>query len=220
MKRRTILFSILLISMLLVSSCARLKACSCKKDKTDVDVFDTFVNCIYSSEEVLAGFNEVNTMKDQDMVVYEKTTNLTLERGTNVKSSVDIKELKLSTSGIEQYDETITSYTTIDNVKYTVVDGITYENEFVIPTYYLTFVMSKEFLQEGYTLEVNENNYKLNAKVIDNKIGSLFLNKSLGNLTNMTVEIVIENSKLISFKANYTTTNGFNATIETTYLYN
>ena len=83
----------------------------------------------------------------------------------------------------------------------------------------LTFVLSSEFLQEGYTFENNENNYKLVAKVIDNKIGSLFLNKSLGNLTNMTIEIVVENSKLVSFNASYTTTNGFDAQIQTTYSY-
>lgn len=217
MRKKAIIITCLILISVLLCSCSRGCACSCKKDKTNP--FDEFVNIIYSSEESLKGFNEETTIKDGEMVIYSKSNNMKLDRGDNVKTEVNIIEKKLSTKGDVVYDETITSYTTVDNVKYTVLDGVTYENEYVIPTYYLTFVLSSEFLQEGYTFENNENNYKLVAKVIDNKIGSLFLNKSLGNLTNMTIEIVVENSKLVSFNASYTTTNGFDAQIQTTYSY-
>ena len=86
-------------------------------------------------------------------------------------------EKKLSTSGTSIYDEVSTKYHTVDNVKYTTINGATYENEYTVPTYYLTFVLSKDFLKEGYDLSINEENYTLKAEVLDNKISSLFLNK-------------------------------------------
>jgi hypothetical protein len=88
-----------------------------------------------------------------------------------------------------------------------------------MPTYYLTFVLSEDFLEKGYTLTSEEDDYSLTAKVLDNKISSLFLNKSLGNINNMQIEIVVENDLLQSFKASFVTPNGFNATISTSYAY-
>ena len=48
-----------------------------------------------------------------------------------------------------------------------------------MPTYYLTFVLSKEFLKDDYKFVQEEDTYTLTADVLDNKVSSLFLNKSL-----------------------------------------
>ncbi len=187
-----------------------------KKDLTDMQ---EFINNIYSSEETLAGYHEVSKMFDDDFLVYNKETNCKVQRGKSTSSQVEILEKKLSTKGDVVYDETSTKYETINETKYVNVDGVIYQNTYQIPTYYLTFVMSEEFLEEGYTFERNNDDFTLKAKVLDNKISSLFLNKSVGNLTDFQIEIVMKDKKLQSFNCRYMSENGFNVEIQTEYFY-
>lgn len=205
-----------LITLVLVAVCA-LVISSCNKNK--LSDFDNFVNNIYNSELKLASYSEVSSIKDKDIEVYNKNTLFKLTRGTKTVTEVKTVEKKLSVSGTTMYDETTENYKTIDNVKYTIVNGNTFENAYTMPTYYLTFVLSKDFLQEGYSLVKDGTKYTLIAKVLDNKISSLFLNKSLGTINNMQIEIVVENDLLQSFTASFVTPNGFNATISTSYAY-
>lgn len=208
--KKKILFIIplLLLSFILLS---------CGNDnKTE---FQKLVQSIYDSEAIIAGFNETSIMKDNGFEVYNKSTEFKIARGKQIKSEVKVVEKKLSTSGDKVYDETTTSYTTIDSKKFTLVNGVTYENDYTMPTYYLTFVLSQDFLEEGYTLTKEDNDYKLTAKVLDNKISSLFLNKSLSNVTNLSIEVIVDDGKLQSFKASYKSSNGFDVEIYTTYFY-
>lgn len=208
MKKLLLIISVLLMSITLFS---------CKKDKlTD---FEELVQIIYKSEENLSGYTEVSSIKDNDFVLYSKDTNCLIQRGKTVKTQVEINEKVLSSSGERVYDETTTTYKTVGNVKYVEVDGNSYENEYTIPTYYLTFVLTEEYLKSGYELNVNENNYELTATVENDKISSLFLNKSLGAVSNLTINVVVEKGFLTNFTANYTTENGYAASIETTYSY-
>ena len=174
MKRLLLIISILMTSIMLFS---------CKKDKlTD---FEELVQIIYKSEENLSGYTETSSIKDQDFVLYSKDTNCLIQRGKTVKTQVQINEKVLSSSGERVYDESETTYKTVGNVKYVEIDGNTYENEYTIPTYYLTFVLTEDYLKSGYELNVNENNYELTATVENDKISSLFLNKSLSSLFNV-----------------------------------
>jgi hypothetical protein len=208
--KKKILF---IITILLTS----LSLLSCGKDnKSD---FQKLVKSIYDSEEIIAGYTENSIIKDKDLEVYNKTTEFKIARGKQIKSEVKIVEKKLSTSGDKVYDETTSSYTTIDNMKFTIVNGTTFQNEFTMPTYYLTFVLSEDFLEKDYSLIKEENNYTLNAKVLDNKISSLFLNKSLANVKNLSIEIIVDNGNLQTFNASYTTSNGFDCSINTSYVY-
>ena len=209
MKKRLLLIVFTTCLILVISSCG-------KKGLTGLD---KLVNDIYASESILAGYNETQIIKDEEMEIYHKDTDFKLIRNESVISEVNILEKKLSTSGTSMYDEVSTKYRTIDNVKYTIVDGATYENAYTVPTYYLTFVLSKDFLKEGYDLNINEDVYTLKAEVLDNKISSLFLNKSLGNIYDMDIEIVVDGGKLKSFKANYKSPTGFDSFISTTYEY-
>ena len=190
---------------------------SCGKNK--LTGFDKLVNDIYASEAILAGYDEAQVIYDEDMEIYHKDTSFKLIRNEKVISEVNILEKKLSTSGTSIYDIVSTKYRTIDNVKYTVVDGTTYENAYTVPTYYLTFVLSKDFLKEGYDLNIVDDTYTLKAQVLDNKISSLFLNKSLGNIYDMSIEIVVDGGKLKSFNASYKSPTGFDSEISTTYEY-
>lgn len=190
---------------------------SCRRD--DRSDFQKLVQSIYDSEEVIAGFNETSIIKDKDLEVYNKNTEFKIARGKQTKSEVKIVEKKLSTSGDRLYDEVTTNYTTVDSKKFTIVNGITYQNEYTMPTYYLTFVLSEDFLEEGYELTSEDGDYTLKADVLDNKISSLFLNKSLSNVTDLSIEIVVDDNKLQSFKANYKSANGFDVEIYTTYNY-
>lgn len=208
MKKLLLIISILLMSVSLFS---------CKKDK--LTNFEELVQIIYKSEENLSGYTEVSSIKDNDFVLYSKDTNCLIQRGKTVKTQVEINEKVLSSSGERVYDETTTTYKTVGNVKYVEVDGNSYENEYTIPTYYLTFVLTEEYLKSGYELNVNENNYELTATVENDKISSLFLNKSLGAVSNLTINILVEKGFLTKFTANYTTENGYAASIETTYSY-
>ena len=207
---KKILLLIPILGMLLyLGSCG-------KNDKME---FEDFVKAIYDSEQVIAGYNETNTILDGDFEVYNKTTNFKIERGENVKSEVKIIEKKLSSSGKDTYDETETNYTTFNNTKYTVINGTKYENEYEMPTYYLTFVLSKEFLKDDYKFVQEEDTYTLTADVLDNKVSSLFLNKSLKSVKDLSIEIVVSEGNLRSFKANYKSTTGFDVKIDTEYFY-
>lgn len=209
MKKRFILVVFTAVLILMI--------CSCGKNKlTD---FEKFVNDIYSSEEVMVGYNETTIIKDGNMEIYNKNTNFKLMRGEKVRSEVSVLEKKLSTSGVKDFDESLTEYKTVDDVKYTTVNGTTYENPYTVPTYYLTFVLSEEFLENDYSLNVDGVTATLKANVLDNKISSLFLNKSLGNISDMSIEIVVEDGKLKSFTANYLSPTGFTSSINTTYQY-
>lgn len=209
--------NILKISLVLVMIILSLTLSSCNKDKaTD---FEKLVKNIYSSEEALTGYNEISSIVDGKLEIYYKNTTFKVERGEDITTSVDMEEKILSVSGDKTYEENSESYKTINNVKYTNIDGVTYENEYQIPTYFLTFVLSEDFLEENYELTKKDKNFTLKAKVLDNKISSLFLNKSLGAISNMNIEIVVENNKLQSFNVTYLTKNGFDATINTTYSY-
>ena len=74
---KKILLLIPILGMLLyLGSCG-------KNDKME---FEDFVKAIYDSEQVIAGYNETNTILDGDFEVYNKTTNFKIERGENVKS--------------------------------------------------------------------------------------------------------------------------------------
>ena len=207
--KKILIFIPILVMLLYLGSCR-------KENQIE---FEEFVQTIYDSEQIMAGYNETNKIFDNDFEVYNKVTNFKIERGENVKSEVKMVEKRLSASGKDTYDETVTSYTTVNNVKYTVVNGVTYENEDVVPTYYLTFVLSKDFLAEGYIFETEEETTTLTANVLDNKVSSLFLNKSVNSVKDLSIKIVVKSGKLISFEGTYTSTTGFKVTIDTEYLY-
>ncbi|MBO5711949.1 MAG: hypothetical protein J6R47_03835 [Acholeplasmatales bacterium] len=206
-KKLLILFPVLMLALCLAS---------CGNKLTD---FQQLVKSIYDSEEALAGYNESNVIYDGEEEVYSKMTEFYIQRGQLTKSDVKITEKKLSTSGTQKYDITTTEYKTVDDVKYTTVNGVTYQNQYTMPTYYLTFVLSEEFLEEGFAFSKDDDNFSLSGKVFDNKISSLFLNKSLGNIKNLNIEIIVKACKLMSFKANYESENGFDVEITTSYLY-
>lgn len=210
--------NILKISLTVIIIILSLTLSACNNNKSTN--FEKLVKNIYSSEEVLTGYNEISSIKDKELEVYYKNTKFKIDRSEDIKTEVRISEKTLSVSGDKTYEENSESYRTVNNVKYTVVNGVTYENEYQIPSYFLTFVLSEDFLEENYELTKKGKNFTLNAKVLDNKISSLFLNKSLGAISNLSIEIVIENNKLQSFNATYLTKNGFDASISTTYLYN
>ena len=154
--------------------------------------FEKVVKSIYDSELEIAGYNEVDIIKDGNLEVYKKEMNFLIQRGKTVRTEVDIVENKLSTSGNSLYDETKISYFTVDNAKYVELNGSTYENEYTMPTYYLTFVLSEDFLEKGYNLEVNDNNYKLSG----------FSNFNVINMKNKFYTYIINNYMISIYKEN------------------
>lgn len=216
MKKKIILLSSIVLALCLLSTIVTIVLVN--KNKTKLSNFQSLVQIIYDSESKLAKFNETNKIYDGNLEIYNKNTDFTIQRGTKVKSEVTVIEKKLSASGNQKYDETVTSYKTVGETKYTEVNGKVYQNPYTVPTYYLTFVLSEEFFDK-YDLEKNENNYKLTGKILDNKISSFFLNKSLNTVTNLNIEIIVEDNLLKSFKANYISSTGFKVEISTTYSY-
>ena len=154
MKRKIILLSSIVLALCLLSTIVTIILVN--KNKTKLSNFESLVQIIYDSESKLAKYNETNKIYDGNLEIYNKNTDFVIQRGTSVKSEVTITEKKLSTSGTQKYDETVTSYKTVEETKYTEVNGKVYQNPYTIPTYYLTFVLSEEFF-ETYDLEKNES---------------------------------------------------------------
>lgn len=216
MKKKIILISSIVLALCLLSTIVTIIIVN--KNKSKLSDFESLVQIVYDSEAKLAGYNETNIIYDGNLEVYKKDTEFIIQRGTKVKSEVTITEKKLSTSGKDMYDETVTSYKTVGDTKYTEINGKVYQNPYTVPTYYLTFVISEEFF-ETYDLDKNDNNYKLKGVISNNKISSFFLNKSVNSITNLEVEITIENNLLKSFNANYTSTTGSTVEIKVVYSY-
>lgn len=193
-----------------------LSSCSKKDNRTD---FEKFVSSIYESEETLLSYEDTQTIKDNNNLVYSNTTKLTIKRLEEQINTTCVQEIKQLSSKGEGLVTTTSSYTTKGDKKYQTINGKDYETDYVVPTYFLTFVMSEEFLEEGYTLTVDGKNYELSAQVKDEQISSLFLNKSLTTINDLSIKISIVNSKLKSFSAEYTNEAGFDVAINTTYKY-
>ncbi len=216
MKKKIILISSIVLALCLLSTIVTIVIVN--KNKSKLSDFESLVQIVYDSEAKLAGYNETNIIYDGNLEVYKKDTEFIIQRGTKVKSEVTTIEKKLSASGNQMYDETVTSYKTVDDTKYTEINGKVYQNPYTVPTYYLTFVISEEFF-ETYDLDKNDNNYKLKGVISNNKISSFFLNKSVNSITNLEVEINIENNLLKTFNASYTSTTGSTVEIKVVYSY-
>lgn len=193
-----------------------LASCSKKDKRTD---FQKFVSSIYDSEEVLLSYEDVQTIKDNGNLVYSNTTKLTIKRLEEQINTSCVQEIKQLSSKGEGLVTSTSSYTTKGDKKYQTINGKDYETDYVVPTYFLTFVMSEEFLNEGYTLAVDGKDYELTATVKDEQISSMFLNKSLTTINDLAIKISVKNAKLQSFTADYKNDAGFDVSINTTYKY-
>ena len=194
-----------LIVLPLLAACLSLAACSKKDDSKKLTNFEKFANKIYESETLLVNYEvsvEIERTEDSVNTTYEESVK------------------QLSATGESDYTYTTDSYYTIGNKRFSELNGVTYENDYIVPTYFLSFVVSEEYFEEGFTLSIDDDNYSLTGTVKDDYISSFFLNKSLNTVSDLTVEIVVVDSKLESFDAEYTSTkSGNKVTINTTYGY-
>ena len=138
--KKILIFITVLVTSLYLASCRG-------NDQMD---FKGFVKAIYNSEQIMAGYNESNIILDGDFEVYNKLTNFKISRGENVKSEVKIVEKKLSTSGNQTYDETVTNYTTFHDKKYTVIKRACSRTEAIL----------EEVIELARQPERNENDYR------------------------------------------------------------
>lgn len=198
-----------LVIMISLSSCS-------KDNRTD---FQKLVASIYDSEESLLSYEDTQVIKDNDTLVYSNYTKLTikrLEEQINTNCTQEIKELSSKGEGLVT---TTSSYTTKGDKKYQTINGKDYVTDYVVPTYFLTFVMSEEFLNDDYVLTVDKDDYELEATVKNEHISSMFLNKSLSTINDLSINISVVDNKLRSFNAEYTNASGFDVSINTTYKY-
>ena len=210
MKKKLILLPLLIMLVVLA-------ACSSKTKLTD---FEQFVEYILQSEQKLNGYNETYQLSDASGVVYSKITDFELERGSVVSSSVTTQELKKTNAG--ELSSTTTAYTTVGNVKYIKVSGTLYEVAYTLPTYYLTFVMNEDYLNEGYSLSIENNTYTLEASIKDDMISSFFLEKSVSGIKNLNIEVIVADGKLASYNAKFVLEGDkydFNVDLTTSYSY-
>ncbi len=211
MKKKLFIFPFLLVFLLLVASCG--------KKKSDLQVV---VESISSSEQLLTQYQEQDIIKDGDFVLYTKNITFEVERKEEVKTRFDQTEETLNTNTTDPSSSMVTtktSYTTIGTKKYQIVNGSEQETGFVVPTYFLTFKLSSDYLEEGYKLEKNKKKYALTAKIKEDKIKEFFLDKNLSDINELSITINIENSKLANFEANYINKAGFLVSIAITYSY-
>lgn len=218
--------------ILILSMVICLSLCSCKKTPTVTPTedpvtppvvlsdFQKITNIVYDSEEALDGYTECQTIKNNDVLVYSKDVVLSVSRtdsSVDTEYSETVKKLDSKGEGLL---ETKSSYKTIGTTKYQTINGKEYETTYEVPTYFLTFVISEEFLEEGYILEVNGNNYNLSGTVKSNQVSSMFLNKSFSTIGNLNILLKITDSKLTKFEVSYVSTTNLNVTITYEYTYN
>lgn len=210
-----------LIVLPLLAACLSLAACSKKDDSKKLTNFEKFANKIYESETLLVNYEESFKISDETLEVYLKEVSVEIERTEDsVNTTYEESVKQLSATGESDYTYTTDSYYTIGNKRFSELNGVTYENDYIVPTYFLSFVVSEEYFEEGFTLSIDDDNYSLTGTVKDDYISSFFLNKSLNTVSDLTVEIVVVDSKLESFDAEYTSTkSGNKVTINTTYGY-
>ncbi|MGM9969601.1 MAG: hypothetical protein ACI35S_04295 [Anaeroplasma sp.] len=193
---------------------------SCSKNKKST--FNKFAEAVYQSEQVLTSYKELDELYFDNNLVYSYATDLKITRGEVISTSVTQTEKKLPNTGELDLITTTTSYRTVGDKKYVLVNGTEVESSYTIPTYFLTFVVSEDYFEDGFSLENpnKTNNYSLKGNVKNEYVGSLFLNKSLPNITNLRIEIEVIESKLTKFIATYKSANSFDGVISITYSYN
>lgn len=181
--------------------------------------FQKLVSSIYESEEILSSFEDTQTIKDNGNLVYSSYTKLVIKRFEGQIDTKCVQEIKELSSKGEGLVTSTSSYTTKGNKKYQTINGKDYETDYTVPTYFLTFVMSEEFLNDDYILTVDGDDYCLEATVKNEQIGAMFINKSLSTINDLSIKISVIDSKLRSFEASYTNKSGFDVCINTTYKY-
>ncbi len=211
MMKKRYLFVLLMTFLFVLAGCKK------KPKQTELE---KFINNIDASEEVLTGYEEKDKILDGEIEIYTKELSFKVERGEEVKTEVHQSEQRLN-SNIQSTDLLVTteySYITIGNKKYELTNGGK-EVAYTIPTYYLTFMLSEEDLDDGYTLVSEGDTNILTSKIKEDRIKEFFLNKSNLSVQDLHIVIEVKNDKLVKMQANYTTANGFQAYIEFTYSY-
>ncbi len=211
MKKLRIILSILL--------CFTLVGCgSCSKKGTSLE---SFVEKIYDSNESFTSYQETDSLLDGDVEVYHKDISFQIERGTDIKTTYEKQEKKLSNDILSStgYDITESSYYTIGNRKHDTSNGLDVESSYPVPTYFFTFDIKREYLQDEFSIKKDGKKRILTASVKDESVNDFFLTLGIESVQNLQVVVTLTSNKLTSMEANYHTTTGFDGSIKITYDY-
>ncbi len=192
----------------------------CKSKK--VPDIEKIIQNISSSEQVLTGYTEKDTIKDGDVIIYSKDITFQLERGEEIKTKFNQKEnslnLESSSPSLEMLTKE-TSYVTIGDKKYEFVNGAEQETSYIIPKYFLTFTLEEGFLEDSYEITKDDSIWKLNAKVKEDSISAFFLNKNVTGIKDLSLELELKDEKISKMAANYTSHAGFPVSMVIEYTY-
>lgn len=172
------------------------------------DKFVQVSNAVASSNESFAGYREVSSIYDGEIVVYSKTTDFTITRGDVVSTTVSsvVRELNdnITITNQDTYVETTTSYTTVGDVK-TYDNGTT--DPYTVPTYFMPFNLVESYFENivysGLGIDIT-----LRADVKQADVYNFLLNKVSDNVSELSVILSIENGALIKYESEFIGNSG------------
>lgn len=166
-----------------------------------------FISCVFESEKTITGYNQVNKITGNNMVMYQKTIDYTIDRSTKTSSYSD-EEQK-----VDLYSDDLgvttsrTSYETSDNNKY--INGKLVDDNYKLPSFVLIFNLDDEYLSAPSITSTTTSD-TLNATIKNDKLSVFFLDKTFTNMKDVEVTIILENDKISSFYAKYNSNNRLN----------
>lgn len=190
------------LSLLLIVSATVLG--SCQKKKADIEVF---IENVALSEKKLQGYRAETVIRDGLVAVYECTTEFRVDRSSDplrTWTTETVTRLNPEISG--DGDETFVTEQRIINTTGTAqdlyVNGLLTVGQCVIPDYFLTFRLAKEYF-ESYEIKKAAEKQTLTGIIRDDKIDSFFSIDVTDALQALKISILTENSQLKCFQAEY-----------------
>lgn len=191
----------------------------CKGKKSDIE---QIIQNISASESALTGYTEQDTIQDGDWLVYSKNISFWLDRTEGVKTKFTQTEQIFSSDSDSPSTEMKTeetSYVTIDDKKYETINGTEQESAYTVPKYFLTFRLEEDYLEDAYTVNKENNIWRLTASVKEESIGGFFLNKNVSGITGLSVVLEFTGERLTVFEAKYTSYSGLPVLMKIVYSY-
>lgn len=183
--------------------------------EVEIKTISSFIDNVSDSEKNIKGYKEVNQITKGELLMYKKDIDYKIDRESSTSSYSDVE------TKIELYSDdlstTTTSYAyeTKDNNKY--INGKVVDDNYKLPSFVLIFNLNDEYLDD-INISSTSSTDILEAKVNDDKTSSFFLDKTYSNMKNVSITIKLEDNKITSFYAKYTSSDRL-VEITINYLY-
>ncbi len=214
MKKKIMLAAVALISLLAIAGCNK-KPKPTESVESQIPSTTTvaakdmakFISCVADSEKTITGYNQINKITGNNMVMYEKTIEYTIDRNAKTSNySDEEKKIDLYSDDLEMVTSR-TSYETLETNKY--INGKLVDDNYKLPSFVLIFNLDDDYLTNSSITSTTTTD-TLKAVVKNDKLSAFFLEKTFTNMKDVEITIILESDKISSFYAKFNSNDRLN----------